>query len=155
MTESLTHSESIHVDADPAAVYALVSDITRTGEWSPVCRECWWDEGDGPRVDAWFTGRNELDGREWKTRSQVTVADEGRAFGWSVGPGIVLWNYTMEPSEGGTLLSERWELPQAGFDYFAKKYGDDADARIAASEATAKEGIHATLAAMKRIIEQG
>ena len=24
----------------------MVSDVTRMGEWSPVCKACWWDEGD-------------------------------------------------------------------------------------------------------------
>ena len=34
---ALTHRESILVTATPEAVYDLVSDVTRTGEWSPVC----------------------------------------------------------------------------------------------------------------------
>ena len=25
-------------------LYDLVSDVTRTGEWSPVCRACWWED---------------------------------------------------------------------------------------------------------------
>ena len=51
------------VEATPEAVYDLVSDITRTGEWSPVCTSCWWDEeADAGTVGAWFTGHNELPG---------------------------------------------------------------------------------------------
>jgi hypothetical protein len=53
-----THAESIHVDADPRTVWDVVSDVTRTGEWSPVCARCEWDEGDGPWVGAHFTGHN-------------------------------------------------------------------------------------------------
>ena len=64
----LTYAETAVVAATPQQVYDLVSDVTRTGEWSPICRECWWDEGDGPRVGAWFTGRNEVPGRTWQTR---------------------------------------------------------------------------------------
>lgn len=154
MSEALTHSESIHVDAGPATVYAVVSDVTRTGEWSPVCRECWWDEGDGPRVGAWFTGRNVTPEREWQTRCRVTVADEDRAFGWSVGPNIVFWTYTMQDSDGGTLLTESWEFPPAGQAVFAERYGDDAAAQIADREAAARAGIPATLAAIKKAIEQ-
>ena len=41
----LSYSESIVIAASPDAVYDLVSDMTRMGEWSPVCRACWWDEG--------------------------------------------------------------------------------------------------------------
>ena len=32
------HSDSVDIDAAPAAVYALVADITRMGEFSPVCK---------------------------------------------------------------------------------------------------------------------
>jgi ribosome-associated toxin RatA of RatAB toxin-antitoxin module len=50
---------SIVVARAPEVLYDMVSDITRMGEWSPVCTAGWWDEGDGPRVGAWFTGHNE------------------------------------------------------------------------------------------------
>lgn len=151
---SLTFADSILIDADPAAVYAAVSDVTRTGEWSPQCRECWWDEGDGPRIGAWFTGRNVTPEREWTTRSQVVVADEGKAFGWSVGPGRVLWTYTVEACGQGTLLTESWEFTSAGQAFFAEKYGDDARSQIAARETAARSGIPVTLAAIKRSLER-
>ena len=47
-------SQTIHVSVPPDDLYEMVSDVTRMGEWSPVCRECWWDEGAGPHVGAWF-----------------------------------------------------------------------------------------------------
>ncbi len=84
-------SGSVVVDATSEQLYALVSDVTRTGEWSPICRECWWDEGSGPEVGAWFSGRNEVPGRTWETRSQVVVAEPGREFAWQVGGNLVRW----------------------------------------------------------------
>lgn len=154
MTNSLSYEESIRIEADPSTVYATVSDVTRTGEWSPVCKACWWDEGDGPRVGAFFTGRNITPDREWETRSQVVVADEGRAFGWSVGPGRVFWTYRMREVEEGTELTESWEFPPEGQTFFEEKYGDEAAAQIANREAAARAGIPTTLAAIKRIVEQ-
>ena len=60
--------------------------MTRTGEWSPVCPACWWDEGaETGQVGVWFTGRNETPERTWETRSQVVAADRGREFAWLVG----------------------------------------------------------------------
>ncbi|MGH3626469.1 MAG: SRPBCC family protein, partial [Sciscionella sp.] len=56
---NLHHSESIVIASSPETLYDMVSDVTRTGEWSPVCRACWWDDGDTARVGAWFTGRNQ------------------------------------------------------------------------------------------------
>ncbi len=153
--ESLTHADSIVVRTSPEALYALVSDVTRTGEWSPVCRACWWDEGDGPRVGAWFTGRNEVPGRTWETRSQVVVADPGREFAWLVGGSLVRWAFTLEPVADGTRLTESWEFLPAGQAVFAERYGADAPAQVADRTRAAREGIPATLAAIAGIAEAG
>lgn len=163
MSESRNHAESILIDASPEEVYAVVSDVTRTGEWSPVCRESWWDEGDDPRKDgsgsgtprvgAHFFGRNVIPEREWTTRCEVTAAEPGKVFGWSVAEGKVEWAYLMEPVDGGTRLTETWEFTPVGLDYFHATYGEDAPARIEARTQEALSGIPATLAAIKGIIE--
>src|SRR5580704_6067419 len=70
----------------------MVSDVTRMGEWSPVCKACWWDDGPGPSAGAWFTGRNELPGRDpWETRSQVVAAVPGEEFAFVVGGTWTRW----------------------------------------------------------------
>jgi len=69
MTETpvRTHEQSIIIEATPETLYDLVSDITRTGEWSPVCTACWWDDaGQAGQIGAWFTGHNELPERSWE-----------------------------------------------------------------------------------------
>ena len=114
----------------PDELYALVSDVTRTGEWSPVCTGCWWDEGSGPEVGAWFTGRNETPERTWETRSQVVAADPGRKFAWEVNHGWVYWGYTFEPEGDGTRLTESWEFLPKGLAGFRERFGDEADAEI-------------------------
>jgi ribosome-associated toxin RatA of RatAB toxin-antitoxin module len=154
MTTSLTYAESVLVAATPQEVYAVVSDVTRTGEWSPVCQECWWDEGDGPHVGAFFTGRNVTVDRTWETRCEVVAAKEGRAFGWSVSDGNVYWTYTMQAVDGGTELTESWEFTPKGHEFFELRFGDAAAAQIAQRQQAARDGIAATLATMKKIIEQ-
>ena len=152
---ALTHSESLVVAVTPGELYDLVSDVTRTGEWSPVCRACWWDEGASAAPGAWFTGRNEVPGRTWETRSQVVTADRGREFSWLVGGELVRWAFTMAPVEGGTLLTEEWEFLPAGLEFFAERYGEDAQRQVEDRARSAHEGIPATLAAIKRIAEAG
>ena len=152
MTE-LQYTDSIVVACPPEAVYDLVSDVTRTGEWSPICTGCWWDEGDGPRAGAWFTGRNETPERTWETRSQVETADLGRAFGWLVGGSLVRWAYTFAPAEAGTLLTESWEFLPDGLAHFEKRFGDDATAEIDVRARAAHSSIPVTLAAIKRVAE--
>jgi hypothetical protein len=153
--DSLTHSGSIVVRSSPEALYDLVSDVTRTGEWSPVCTACWWDEGQSASVGAWFTGRNEVPGRTWETRSQVVAADRGREFAFLVGGRLVRWGFTFTPVEGGTELTESWEFLPAGQELFAERYGEDAQRQIEDRTRAAHEGIPATLAAIQRIAEAG
>lgn len=149
----LTHHDSVLVRATPEAVYALVSDVTRTGEWSPVCAECWWDRGEGLEVGARFTGRNVTSDRTWETRSEVVAASPGREFAWSVGPGRVRWGYLMEPADAGTLLTETWEFTAAGQRYFEERFGPAAPQEVAARTRAAHEGIPVTLAAIRRLLE--
>jgi hypothetical protein len=89
-------SESIVVACPPEALYDLVSDVTRTGEWSPICETCWWDEG---TVRGWARtspGRNVTPSRTWETRSEVVACRSGREFAWVVGESIVRWGYLLE-----------------------------------------------------------
>lgn len=152
MTE-LRYSESILVNCPAEALYDMVSDVTRMGEWSPICQACWWDDGDGPRIGAWFTGRNATTERTWETRSQVIAAERGRRFAFVVGDGLVRWEYTFEKAEGGTVFTESWEFLPAGIARFHERFGADAGAQIADRTEAAHAGIPVTLAAIKRSAE--
>ena len=151
---SRTHQDAVIVAATPEAVYDLVSDITRTGEWSPVCTSCWWDEeAEAGRVGAWFTGQNELPDRTWETRSQVIVADRGREFAWLVGGAFVRWGFTVQAEGAGTRLTETWEFLPEGLSMFADKFGDRAADEIEDRTRQAHAGIPQTLAKIKQIVE--
>jgi hypothetical protein len=149
-----THSGSVVVERSPAEVYALVADVTRMGEYSPVCVECWWDDGDGPRVGAHFTGRNVLPERTWETRSEVVAAEPGREFAWVVGPRIARWGYVFAAVGDGTEVTESWEFLPEGLAVFEERFGDDAAAQIADRYDKAVSGIPETLAAIKRAAEE-
>lgn len=151
----LEFSDSVTVARDPAAVYALVSDVTRIGEWSPVCKACWWDDpAAGAVVGAWFTGRNVLPERTWETRSQVVAAEPGREFSWEVNNGWVRWGFTVEPDGAGSRLTQHWRFLPKGLEGFRERFGADADAQIAQRSELALSGIPATLAAIKATAEQ-
>ena len=131
----------------------MVADVSRMGEWSPVCRACWWDEGAGPEVGAWFSGRNETLERTWETRSQVVIAERGEEFAFVVGGTWIRWGYRFEDFEGGTRLSESWDFLPEGVARFEERFGDDAPAQIEDRRRAAFEGIPLTLAAIKRTAE--
>lgn len=150
----MTFSDSVVVDTDPETLYALVSDVTNMGQWSPQCKECWWeDEDGGPVAGAWFKGRNEEGDRTWETRSQVVVAEPGREFVWEVNGGWVRWGFTVDPVDDGTRLTQSWEFLPAGIEGFHGRWPDDAEQQIALRTNYAKEGIPVTLAAIKKTAE--
>lgn len=153
-------SDSVLVSRTPDEVYALVSDVTLMGGWSPVCKACWWEDAresaDAATVGAWFIGRNETAERTWETRSQVVAADPGREFAWEVNGGWVRWGFVLEPAgEAGqsTLLTQVWNFLPRGIAGFRERFGERAEAEIAIRIDEATSGIPQTLAAIKASAE--
>jgi Polyketide cyclase / dehydrase and lipid transport len=152
-TESgLTFSDSVFVARPPAELYDLVSDVTRMGEWSPICTGCRWRDDDRG-AGAWFTGHNETSERTWETESLVVAADPGREFTFVVGGDRARWSYTFLPIEGGTELTESWDFLPAGLAVFEERYGPDAPAEMQNRIQAARTGIPVTLAAIKKVAE--
>ena len=151
----LTFTASLEIDATPEVVWDMVSDVTRMGEWSPICAACWWDEGSGPAVGSWFTGRNVVGETVWETRSQVLACERGKSFAFTVGEGWVNWTYTFAPTPTGMLLTESWEFPPAGLALFNKLYGEKAPRHVANRVAAARAGIPETLAAIRQAATRG
>jgi hypothetical protein len=101
------------VDAAPAHVYELISDVSAISRWSPNASHVAYDDGAGPQVGAWFSGRNQRDGKEWTTRSQVVRAEPAVAFSFVVGgaaDGIVRWDWIFQPQGRGTVVQQSWQL---------------------------------------------
>lgn len=103
-------SRSISADAD--RVWSLVSDVTRMGEWSPETTRGTWVKGaTGPSVGARFKGENELGKKSWATTCEVVETEPGRSFCFRVlgGPfGVALWEYRIEPTDDGCVVTEHW-----------------------------------------------
>jgi hypothetical protein len=153
MTQDLYFASSVAISSRPALVYEMVADVTRMGEWSPVCTRCQWDAGAGPWQGSWFTGTNERDGRIWQTRSLIETAEPGACFAFVVGGSHVRWSYTFTRINGNTRLTESWELLPDGAAQFMSKYGAEADAIIADRREAARWSIPITLAAIKAAAE--
>lgn len=103
---------SVDVAAPAEAVYALVSDVRRMGEWSPECVRCAWLGGaDRAVVGARFRGHNRIGVRRWSTTSTVVSADPGRSFAFrvaSMGLPVAEWRYTVAAAPGGCRVTETW-----------------------------------------------
>ena len=157
-----THSVSDStIVARPAHVlYDLISDVTRMTEWSPVTKESWWDDGNGPHVGAWFTARNEIPNRtgdtrsQWERRCAVTVANRGREFTYIVAGSWIEWSFTFtDDRAGGTRVTETGRFLPQGIVSFHERYGDEADAQIGIRIEAARKGVAEALAGIKRLAE--
>ena len=81
MTVHGMHREaSIEIKASPEAVYDLVSDLPRMGEWSPENIGGEWQGGGSGKVGDRFIGHNRASERAWSVPVMVTVAERGRCF---------------------------------------------------------------------------
>ncbi|MGC1206968.1 MAG: SRPBCC family protein [Ornithinimicrobium sp.] len=151
--EQLSHSETVTIEASTEAVYDLVSDIARTGQWSPTCVRCEWDDPAETGVGATFTGYNETPSRSWQTTSTVIAAERSRRFAWEVGKGYVRWSYDLHPAGDATELSETWTFLPAGLTFFGERYGENAAEVIDHRRQSAVDDIPRTLATLKQIAE--
>jgi uncharacterized protein YndB with AHSA1/START domain len=112
MSLPTTATRSIEVAAPPEAVYDLLADVTRMGEWSPECTRCEW-QGTPGEVGSRFTGHNRSGPARWSTTAEVLVADRPAEFTFATlhkGSPATRWSYRLEPTAaGGTRLSESFE----------------------------------------------
>ena len=113
--QTLDRDERSAVLPAPADVlWALVSDVTRTPELSSEISSCrWLDGATGPAVGARFEATNTVNGKSWKNTPVVTAADPGRVFAFERTErfaGTVAWRYVFEPVEGGTRVTESYEV---------------------------------------------
>jgi hypothetical protein len=141
------------IAAVPVELYALISDVTNMGRWSPENHACRWVGGaTGPVVGARFKGANRRGRRRWSTTSKVVVADEGRRFAFDVGfvgAPISRWTYDFEAVDGGTRVTETWEDRRPGIMRRLSPYVMGVPDQAAHNRA----GMEATLAALKASVE--
>ena len=113
---SLGDEVSVWMDAPPAEVWDLVSDVTRIGEFSPETFEARWTRGStGPEVGASFKGhvkRNGVGPTYWSP-CQVTKCVPNEVFEFAVGTDSVTvnnWGYRLEADGDGTKVTEYFRL---------------------------------------------
>jgi ribosome-associated toxin RatA of RatAB toxin-antitoxin module len=103
---------SRRIAAPADRLYALVSELTRMGEFSPENQGGRWVKGaTGPAVGARFQGRNAHGKHSWSTLATVTEADPGQSFAFRVTAGpfkVATWKYRFSPDGNATVVTEEW-----------------------------------------------
>ena len=111
-----TCEAEIVIERPPEAVWAVVADVTRVGEWSGECRGCTWEEdASEPAAGARFRGRNRRGGLRWTRLNEVVVANAPRELVWRTVPSgpypdSVEWRLTLRPEGGATRVSESYRI---------------------------------------------
>ena len=152
MTVHGMHREaSIEIKVSPEAVYDLVSDLPRMGEWSPENIGGEWQDGGSGKAGDRYIGHNRAGERSWSVPVMVTVAERGRCFEFVTRPDegpCVRWTYRLEPIAGGTRVTEIWDVeklpqtlqgrPQAQLDERSRVVEAALKTTLAAIKATAE-----------------
>lgn len=157
-----TVEASTWVDADPARVWSLVSDIELMPSLSSELQSVEWVDGaDGPRLGARFVGHNEHDafGR-WTTTSLVVACDAPREFAWAVGDPdhpSATWRFRLTPRDGGTSLNfwMRMGPGRSGLSVAIDSMPDKEEKIVFVRMREFEAAIGKTLAAIKRLAEHG
>lgn len=141
------------IAAPAEEVWALVSDITRMGEWSPETTGGTWTKGaTGPAVGARFKGTNEVGKKSWSTACRVNECEPGRTFGFLVtglGSPVAQWTYEIEPDGDGCVVTESWTDRRNWLLLKASK----SVSGVADRESHNRAGMEQTLAALAAVAE--
>ncbi len=153
-TERAPLEASLHIDAPPDAVWRVVSDLRRTGEWSPECRKVIVWGREPVRRGTRITGINRRKLMVWPTTSRLHLYAAGRAIGWTVFESRARWSYQLEPEGKGTRLTERRESPD-GVSPFARVFSNALLGGDSPHDAELVVGMHTTLQRIKALVETG
>ncbi|MEU1228285.1 SRPBCC family protein [Streptomyces sp. NPDC005828] len=116
------------ISATPEQVYAVVSDLPRSAEWSPECRGGEWIEGAPSAVGSIFRGENlraedvvgwaPLIRGTWYTEARVTRAEPGVTFQWMMltharDDQESVWGFDVEADGDGSVLTHHFRMGKA------------------------------------------
>jgi len=108
----------VTVDAAIDEVWDVVRDVTRVGEWSGECTGAKWLGGATSAVPgARFRGRNRAGIFRWGRVCQILSAEPYELV-WRTVPTLLYpdsteWRISLEEIEGGTKVSQRFEVVRA------------------------------------------
>ncbi len=144
---------SIEIDASPAAVWDVVSDLTRMPEWSPQCRKVLGRRPIGP--GSRMLNVNRSGRRVWPTRSVVTDYEPGRLIGFRIVDNRSHWVFELEPLDGArTRLIQRRDVSR-GLTSISTRLIDRFMGGEAQFEKDLLCGMRQTLAGIKHATERG
>jgi uncharacterized protein YndB with AHSA1/START domain len=103
MSDQVLHAQ-LDIDAPPAKVWALISDLRLMPRWSPQCRVM---KTIGPlRTGAKTVNLNRRKFLFWPTTCQITEVVPEKKLAFRVNENNTVWSYELEPTATGTRVME-------------------------------------------------
>lgn len=161
MSDRPTVEVNMYIEASPARVWELVTNLDLMGQWSPEYEGGEWVDGaTGPAVGCRFKGRNKRGDREWESVSTVVEAEPGRSLAWAVGDpdnAAATWRFDLTTDGSGTRVRQHVEMGPgpSGLTARIAELPDREEDIVAARSAEHRRNMQATLEGLKAAAEQG
>lgn len=102
----------IEIDAPPATVWSLVSELRNMPRWSPQCRKVFVLGGE-VKPGAKMVNVNRKGFLVWPTQSQVVEMVPEQRVAFRVKENWTIWSFDLSPTpSGGTRVVQRREAPK-------------------------------------------
>jgi len=110
---------SVTISADPATVYALITDLPTLASLAEETHAMQWTKGHSAVTPgAVFKGENRNGSKSWTTTCTITDAAPGSTFAFDVKSAIfpvAHWRYDIAAADGGCTVTESMWDHRAGW----------------------------------------
>lgn len=109
---------SVTIAADPAEVYALITDLPTLAALAEEAHAMSWTKGTAAAPGAVFKGENRSGSKSWTTTCTVTSAVPGSTFAFDVKSAVfpvAHWRYDITAADGGCTVTESTWDRRAGW----------------------------------------
>lgn len=144
--------ESIEINAPAEAVWSVISDLKRMGEWSPQCKKM-FIRGGNVGVGTRTININRRGPLVWPTTSKVIRFEPNKALSFRVSENHTVWSYAITPSGDGVTLTEKREAANGETTAVSNFLVDKFMGGIPNFEAELRLGMAETLSKIKRAAE--
>ncbi|WP_161895162.1 SRPBCC family protein [Gordonia spumicola] len=144
--------DSIDVNASPEAVWSVISDLKRMGEWSPQCKKMVVLGGD-VRQGARTVNLNRRGPLFWPTSAKVVTFDPNREIAFRIAENHTVWSYRIDQTEGGVRVTETRTAKDGKTTAVSAFLVDKVFGGNDSFEDELREGIRETLGKIKRAAE--
>lgn len=145
----------ITIDAAPAALWDLISDVRRLARWSPqVDSTRLRDEVEQVGLGVQFTNRNVAGPLAWITHGEIVRFDPERELAFRIAENWVVWSFVLTPLADGNTRLTHTRLTPEGISPQSQALAQAYLGGVEAFTAAMLTGMATTVAAIKAEAEQ-